>query len=176
MIVDPSWNVVPAANPDLSARKRDKLFDRAALKDPVVVVEPVYQHEDREQIVVPSSLDQISRELQLRAQTAIAVAVDAEAAAMEPSGFVPESTLLRHEWEIAVTLRDITDLRMKHRRNAAASVGPMTKAVLKSQESALAQAHEAIAARLPNSNDTPMASAQPRRRTGTGNTRSGCPA
>ena len=144
---DPSWDVVPVANPDLPARKRDKLFDRAARTDPVGVAEPVYQYQDREQVVVPSSLDQPSRELLLRAQRAIATAVDAEATTMEPNGAVAESTLLQHEWEIAVALRDITDLRAEHRRNAA-SAGPMTKAVLKSQEGALAQAHEAIAARV----------------------------
>jgi hypothetical protein len=61
---------------------------------------------------------------------------------------VPESTLLRHEWEIAVALRDITDLRVEHGLNAAASVGPMTNAVLQSQQRALVQAHDAIAARV----------------------------
>jgi len=56
--------------------------------------------------------------------------------------------LLGHEWEIAVALRDITDLRAEHEMNAAASVGPMTNAVLKSQEGALAQAQTAITARV----------------------------
>lgn len=148
MITDPSWDVVPVANPDLPVRQRNKLFDRAVLKDPVGVDEPVRQHQDREQIVVPSSLDQRSRELLLRAQKAVAVAVDVEAAGIGSDGPVPESTLLRHEWEIAVALRDITDLATEHRRNVAASVGPMTEAVLKSQQVALVQAHEAIAARV----------------------------
>lgn len=149
MIEDPSWDVVPVANPDLPARKRNKLFHRAVLTDPVGVAEPLHQYEDREQVVVPSSLDQPSRELLLRAQKAIAVAVDGEAAAMAgPDDVVPDSTLLQHEWEIAVALRNITDLRAEHGRNAAASVGPMTNAVLKSQEGALAHAHEAIAARV----------------------------
>jgi hypothetical protein len=148
MVEDPSWDVMPVADPDLPARKREKVFDRAYLKDPVGVAEPVYQYRDRDQVVAPSSLDQPSRELLLRAQKAIACAVDGEAAAIEPDGHVPESTLLRHEWEIAVALRDITDLRAEHGLNAAASVGPMTNAVLKSQEGALAQAHEATAARV----------------------------
>lgn len=149
VIADPSWDVVPVANPDLPARKRNKLADRAALKDPVGAVEPVYQYQDREQLVVPSSLDQPSRELLLRAQQAIAVAVDGESAiAADGDGVVPESTLLRHEWEIAVALRDITELRVEHVLNAAASVGPMTNAVLQSQQRALVQAHDAIAARV----------------------------
>ena len=61
---------------------------------------------------------------------------------------MPESTLLRHEWELAVALRDITDLRAEHGLNAAASVGPITNAILKSQEGALAQAQNAITARV----------------------------
>jgi len=82
----------------------------------------------------------------LRAQRAIAKALDGAAAAIEPDDVVPEVTLLQHEWEIAVALRDITDLRAEHGLNAAASVGPMTNAVLKSQEAALAQAKGAITA------------------------------
>jgi hypothetical protein len=149
MVADPSWDVVPVSNPDLPARTRNKLFNRAVLKDPVGVTEPVYQYQDREQVVVPSSLDQLSRELLLRAQKAIAVAVDGEAAiAADGDRIVPASTLLRHEWEIAVALRAITDLRAEHGLNAAASVGPMTNAVLKSQEAALVQAHKAIAIRV----------------------------
>ncbi len=148
MTADPSWDVMPVANPDLPARRRSKLVDRAVLKDPIGLEEPAFQLQDRELIVVPSTLDQLSRELLLRAQQAIAEALDAEAGAIAPDGAVPESTLLRHEWEIAVALRDITDLRAEHGLNAAASVGPMTNAVLKSQESALAQAQEAITARI----------------------------
>jgi len=149
MVEDPSWDVVPVANPDLPPRRRDKVFDRAVRTDPVGVAEPVYQYRDRENVVVPSCLDQLSRELLLRAQKAITAAIDGEAViAADRDGVVPESTLLRHEWEIAVALRDISDLRAEHGLNAAGSVGPMTNAVLKSQESALAQAHGAIAARV----------------------------
>jgi hypothetical protein len=88
MVEDPSWDVMPVPDPDLPARKREKVFDRAYLKDPVGVAEPVYQYRDREQVVAPSSLDQPSRELLLRAQKAIAVAVGGEAAAIEPDGLV----------------------------------------------------------------------------------------
>jgi hypothetical protein len=148
MVADPSWDVVPVANPDLPARRRKKLFDHAVLKDPIGLEEPAYQLRDRGLIVVPSTLDQLSRELLLRTQQAIAVALDAEAGAIASDGAVAESTLLRHEWEIAVALRDITDLRAEHGLNAAVSAGPMTNAVLKSQESALVQAQEAITARV----------------------------
>jgi hypothetical protein len=148
MIDDPSWDVMPVTNPDLPARRRRKLRDRALLKDPAWLAEPLYQLRDREHIVVPSTLDLVSRELLLRAQNAIAVALDEEARAIEPDGAVPEATLLWHEWELAVALRDITDLRAEHGMNTAASVGPITDAVLSSQEGALAQAQEGIAARV----------------------------
>lgn len=149
VVADPSWDVVPVVNPDLPARKRDRLFDRVVLTDPVGVAEPVHQDRDREHVVVPSSLDQQSRELLLCAQKAIAVAIDGEVAiAAGADGVVPGSTLLRHEWEIALALRDISDLRAEHGLNASVSAGPMTNAVLKSQEGALVQAHQAIAARV----------------------------
>jgi len=148
MVADPSWDVMPVANPDLPARRRNKLLDRTVLQDPIGLEEPAYQLRDRELIVVPSTLDQLSRELLLRAQNAIVEALDAETGAVAPDGAVPESTLLRHQWEIAVALRDITDLRAEHGLNTAASVGPMTNAVLESQQSALAQAQESITARV----------------------------
>ncbi len=148
MVADTSWDVMPVPNPDLPARKRKKLVDHAVLNDPIGLQEPAYQLKDRELLVVPSTLDQLSREILLRAQSAIATVLDDEDGAMATDGAVPESTLLQHEWEIAVALRDITDLRAEHGLNAAASVGPMTNAVLKSQEGALAQAQEAITARV----------------------------
>jgi hypothetical protein len=111
------------------------------------LAEPAYQPRDREQIVLPSTLDRLSRELLLRAQRAIVLALNS-GSAVEPDGAVPENTLLRHEWDIAAGLRDVTDLRAEHGLNAAASVGPMTEAVLKSQEAALVQAQEAIEARV----------------------------
>lgn len=61
---------------------------------------------------------------------------------------VPERTLRQHEWEIAVALRDITDLRGEHERNAAASAGPMTAAILQPQQRAVQLAHDAILSRV----------------------------
>jgi hypothetical protein len=147
VVEDPSWDVVPVANPQLSPRKRRKLVDRALLKDPVGLGEPEYQLRDRPDIVLVSTLDQVSRELLLRVQRVIDLALDDDAGEVGHDA-VPEATLLQHEWEIAVALRDITDLRAEHGMNVAASVGPMTKAVLESHERALRQAQEAIAARV----------------------------
>jgi hypothetical protein len=147
MVADPSWDISPVVNPELPARKRKKVFDRAVLRDPVGVPEPAYQLEDRELVVVPSTLDWLSRQVLLRAQNAIAVALEDESGGFQPDDAVPERTLQRHEWEIAAALREITDLRAEHGLNAAASVGPRTQAVLKSQQSALTRAQEAIEAR-----------------------------
>lgn len=87
---------MPVANPDLTPRKRRKLIDHAVLKDPLGIDAPEYQLRDREQIVVPSTLDRLSRELLLRAQGAIAMALDADADEIGSDGAVPETTLLRH--------------------------------------------------------------------------------
>jgi hypothetical protein len=148
VVIDASWDVMPVANPDLPSRKRRKLVDHAVMKDPLGIEEPEYQLRDREKVVVPSTLDRGSRELLLRVQRVIAVALDADDDEIGSHGAVPEATLLQHEWEIAVALRDITDLRAEHGMNVAASVGPMTKAVLESHDRALRQAQEAITGRV----------------------------
>ena len=61
---------------------------------------------------------------------------------------VTERTLRQHEWEIAVALRDITDLRAEHELNAAASAGPMTAAVLEPHQRAVQLAQNAIVSRV----------------------------
>src|SRR5580700_1586554 len=48
-----------------------------------------------------------------------------------------EMTLRRHEWEVALILRDVTKLRARH---AALQPGPLTSAVLDPQQRVLAQA------------------------------------
>jgi hypothetical protein len=148
MDVDSSWDVMPVANPDLSDRKRVRAVDRSLLHDPVGLAEPKYQVRDRDQIVVPSALDRVCRELLLRVQTAISLALDSDSDEVGLSDAVPLDTLLRHEWEIATALRNITELRAEHGFNAAASAGPITNAVLESHRRALQQAQDAISARV----------------------------
>jgi hypothetical protein len=105
----------------------------------------LYQLRHRDQVVVPSALDRVSRELLIRAQAAIGSALDPAAGdAPESPDIVTELTLRRHEWQIAVALRDITDLRAEHEFNAAASAGPMTDSVLLPQQRALQLAQDAI--------------------------------
>jgi hypothetical protein len=87
--------------------------------------------------------------LLIRAQTAISSALDSVTdEAAESSDIVTELTLRRHEWQIAVALRDITDLRAEHEFNAAASAGPMTDSVLAPQQRALQLAQDAIESRV----------------------------
>ena len=59
-----------------------------------------------------------------------------------------EYTLRWHEWQIAIALRDITNLRAEHEFNTAASAGPMTDSVLAPQQRALRLAQDAIESRV----------------------------
>ena len=161
---DPSWDIMPVANPALRERKQWQLIRSSLSRDPVGLAEPVYQLRHRDQVVVPSALDQMSRELLIRAQTAISSALDSITDPTDPAGsagsagsaraetespdIVAESSLRWHEWQIAVALRDITDLRAEHEFNAAESAGPMTDSVLEPQQRALQLAQDAIESRV----------------------------
>lgn len=149
MLSDPSWDIMPVTNPDLPERKQRRLVRNNLVTDPVGLAEPLYQLRHRDEIVAPSALDRVSRELVIRAQTAIASALDSVLDdAVQSSDILTEATLRGHEWEIAVALRDVTDLRAEHEFNAAASAGPLTDSVLGPQRRALQLAHEAIESRV----------------------------
>ena len=158
MPADPSWDIMPVANPALRDRKRRRLIGSSLARDPVGLAEPLYQLHHRDQVVRPSALDRISRELLIRAQVAISSALDpviddaaldlvTDDAAQSPD-ILAESTLRWHEWQIAVALRDITDLRAEYEFNAAASTGPLTSSVLGPQQRALELAQDAIESRV----------------------------
>jgi hypothetical protein len=152
---DPSWDIVPVANPALRDRKRRRLIGRSLARDKVGLAEPLYQLHHRDQVVLPSALDRMSRELLIRAQIAISSALDPVADddlvtedAMQSPDILAESTLRWHEWQIAIALRDITDLRAEYEYNAAASTGPLTSSVLGPQQRALQVAQDAIESRV----------------------------
>ena len=147
---DPSWDVRPVANPALPDRKQRRLIRRTLAKDPVGLPEPLYQLRQRDQVVVPSALDRLSRELLIRAQTAISSALESvlDDAVEESPDILAESTLRWHEWQIAIALRDIADLRAEHEYNAAASAGPLTDSILGPQQRALQLAQDAIQSRV----------------------------
>ena len=146
---DPSWEIMPVANPALRDRKRRRLIRGILAHDPVGLAEPLYQLRHRDQVVVPSALDRMSRELLIRAQTAISSALDSVIDDAEQSpDILAEPTLRWHEWQIAIALRDITDLRAEHEYNAGASAGPLTDSVLGPQQRAVTLAQDAIESRV----------------------------
>jgi hypothetical protein len=63
-------------------------------------------------------------------------------------GTLGESVLQQHEWQIAVGLREITELMLELSSHTAATAGPMTNAVLAPQKRAIVLARDAIAARV----------------------------
>jgi hypothetical protein len=148
MYSDPSWDIMPVANPDLPEGKRRRIVRDSLAKDPVGAAEPGHQVRHRDQIVAPFALDRACRQLLLRAQVAIDSVSGSGAEAAGLPDFVTEGTLRRHEWEIAVALRDITELRTEHEFNAADSMGPMTDAVLQPHQRALQLAQDAISSRV----------------------------
>jgi hypothetical protein len=148
MSEDQSWDVMPVPNPELREGKRRRLIRRLVAYDPVGLPEPQYQLDHRDQVVAPSSLDQACRELLHRAQVAVGLALSSTVNEVDLPEIVAEGTLRRHEWEIALALRDITDLRAEQQFNAAASAGPMTDAVLESHQRAVDLAQEALVSRV----------------------------
>lgn len=110
---------------------------------------PMRQVLYRDEVVGPLALDLPCRQLLLRAQRAIARILASEVYAADLCAAVPESVLRRHEWEIAIALREITELRVEHASSASAGgPGPMTAAVLASQQRALTLAQDGTAARV----------------------------
>jgi hypothetical protein len=99
-------------------------------------------------VIQATDLDGPSRQLMLRAQDAIRVMLEprdyAEGSLDE---VITEPTLRRHEWEIAVSLRDISKLRAEHGGGEDAP-GPMTAAVLDTQLRALALATDSVTSRI----------------------------
>jgi hypothetical protein len=148
MYSDPSWDIMPVANPDLPEGKRRRIIRDSLAKDPVGAAEPGYQVRHRDQLVAPFALDRACRQLLLRAQVAIDSVSGSGTERAGLPDIVTEGTLRRHEWEIAVALRDITELRTEHEFNTADSMGPMTDAVLQPHQRALQLAQDAISSRV----------------------------
>jgi hypothetical protein len=138
------------------------------------VAHPLYQLRHRDQLVLPSALDRVSRELLIRAQIAIDSAINSVADdAVDSPDIVTESTLRWHEWRIAIALRDITDLRAEHEYNTTASAGPMTDSVLEPQQRALRLATDAIESRVTRLSVTQPRYSRQALRCATGKTHSG---
>lgn len=110
---------------------------------------PVRQIRYRDQVVSPLALEHECRKLLLRAQRAITTIVASQVYAGDLQGTVEESVLRRHEWDIAVALREITELLLDLVSSYdGGSAGPMTTSVLVSQNRAISIARDSTTARV----------------------------
>jgi len=138
----------PVANPSLRPAKRDRLV-RMVKAQLAYNVGPVRQTRHQDEVVSPLALERECGILLYRAQCAIATVVTSQVYHRELHGTVQERALRQHEWDIAVALREITalllDLAVSY---AGGQAGPMTTAVLLSQNRAISVARDATTARV----------------------------
>jgi hypothetical protein len=143
-----AWSVGPVVNPSLREAKRRRLI-RMTKEQIVGRSGPVRQIRYRDQVVSPLALELECRKLLLRVQRAIATIVTSRVYAGDLRGTVQEPVLRQHEWEIAVSLREITELLLDLvSSSAGGTAGPMTTAVLLSQNRAISIARDATTARV----------------------------
>jgi hypothetical protein len=143
-----AWNIQPVVNPSLQQGRRQRLI-RATKEQIGGRTGPLRQVRYRDQVVSPLALELGCWKLLQRAQHAIATIVTSRVYARDLQGTVQEPVLRQHEWEIAVALRDITEFLMDLRSACAGgTAGPMTTAVLDSQNRAISIARDATTARI----------------------------
>lgn len=141
-------SVEPVVNPSLRVARRRRVI-RMTKEQIAGRTGPVRQVRYRDQVVSPLALELECRKLLQRAQGAIATVVTSRVYAGDLRGAVDESVLRQHEWEIAVALREITELLLDLVSGyARGTAGPMTTAVLVSQNRAISIARDAITARV----------------------------
>jgi len=141
-------SVEPVANPSLREAKRQRLV-RMTKEQIAGRTGPVRQIRRRDQVVSPLALELECRKLLQRAQCAIATIVTSRVYAGDLRGAVEEPVLRQHEWEIAVALREITELLLDLVSSyAAGAAGPMTTTMLVSQNRAISIARDATTARV----------------------------
>jgi hypothetical protein len=139
--------VEPVVNPSLREGKRQRLF-RMTNAEMVSRKGPVRQILYRDQLVSPIALEQNCRELLQRAQHAITAIVTSRVYATDLRDTLDKTVLQQHEWQIAVELREITELMLELSSYTEATAGPMTNAVLVPQKRAILIARNATAARV----------------------------
>jgi hypothetical protein len=140
--------VEPVANPDLREGKRQRLI-RMTNAQIAGRRGPTRQIRYRNEVVSPLALELGCRRLLHRAQRAIATVVTSRAYVSELRSAVDEPLLRWHEWEIAVALRDITELLLDlASAYANGAAGPMTTTILLSQNKAITIARDATTARV----------------------------
>jgi hypothetical protein len=142
------WGVEPVVNPSLREAKRQRLM-RMTREQVAGRTGPVRQIRYRDQVVSPLALERECRELLHRAQRALAVVVASSVYARDLRDTVEEPVLRQHEWEIAVSLREITELLLDLASSyGGGTVGPMTAGILVSQNRAISMARDATTARI----------------------------
>lgn len=142
------WSVEPVANPSVRRARRERLI-RMAKEQIKGRTQPVRQIRYRDQIVSPLALELDCRTLLRRVQCAIATIVASRVYESDLRASVGEPVLRQHEWEIAVELREITELLLDLVSSyAEGAAGPMTTAVLASQNRAISIARDATTARV----------------------------
>jgi hypothetical protein len=140
--------VEPVVNPALGPAKRRRLLRRT--NEQVAGRRgPKRQIRFRDQVVSPLALELGCHALLHRTQRAITTIVASSVYARELHGAVDEAVLRQHEWEIAVSLREITELLLDLvSSSGGGSVGPMTATVLISQNRAISIARDATTVRV----------------------------
>jgi hypothetical protein len=148
MVGNVGTRVEPVANPGLRQAKRERLVAMAKAKL-AYNIGPVRQTRNRDEVVSPLALERECGTLLYRAQRAIATIVTSQVYQRELRGTVQERALRQHEWDIAVALREITELLLDLAVSYdGGQAGPMTTAVLLSQNRAISLARDATTARV----------------------------
>jgi len=143
-----AWSVEPVVNPSVWGGKRQRLI-RMTKEQIAGRTGPVRQIRSRDQVVSPLALERECRKLLQRAQRAIATIVTSGVYTGDLRAIVREPVLRQHEWEIAVALREITELLFDLVSSyAGGTAGPMTTTVLVSQNRAISIARDATTARV----------------------------
>ena len=141
-------SVEPVVNPGLGDARRRRLI-RMTKEQIAGRTGPLRQVRQRDRVVSPLALEFECRTLLQRAQRAIATIVTSRVYAGDLRGAVEEPVLRQHEWEIAVALREITELLLDLVSSyGGGTAGPMTSAILVSQNRAISIARDATTARV----------------------------
>jgi hypothetical protein len=142
------WHVTPVVSPKLGEAKRQRLI-RWTEGQIAGRTGPVRQIRHRDQVVSPLALDRDCRWLMLRTERAITTIATSKVYADELHDIVQKQVLIQHQWEIAVALREITELLSDLASGYAEGMGgPMTTAVLMSQNRAISIARDATTAKV----------------------------
>lgn len=138
----------PVTNPALREARRQRLV-RMTNEQVAGRRGPVRQIRYRDEVVSPLALELGCLQLLQRAQRAVRTIVTSGVYTRDLHGTLERAVLRQHEWDIAVALREITELLLDLvSASGEGTVGPMTATVLVSQNRAITIARDATAARV----------------------------